>query len=657
MSRVFGVGGESLIARLLVVSVILLLRVFLSGVSLAAQTESSVEDAPSAVAIMGLEEIERGQRGYGYSVFAGHELERFEFEVLGVVQDRAPGQDDLMVRLSGQGLEHSGVIAGMSGSPVYIDGRLVGAVAYSWAFAKDPIAGITPIASMRAIGESTATSTSASGDGFFGEPPTVTSLLQMGEAEDRMADALSRLQVTAGGSQTAPALGWGVSGFSGSTQLRLSQTLGPLAPVGRSGFEPTAEVLLPGSSVAAVLVDGDLRLAATGTVTDRIGDDVLAFGHPFYSLGEISLPMAEAEIITVMPSQANSFKIANLGRTVGSFRQDRQAGVRGQIGLFAETTPLDISIRTPELHQYHMELARIPQLTAALAAVSTLGAQNSASTTTGPMGIDLHAEFDLGSHGVVALDQSFDGLNAATEAAIFVMSYLNFFDHNAFSSVTVDAVNLDLVQHAAPRSAILIGGYADRTEVRPGETVGLSLEFAPYRGELMRHRTEIELPADLPAGRYSLLVGDGVSIDLQRQKIEPASPVRFEQALRVIRGFHSRRDLVVLGLHSGHGLAVAGEVLPRLPGSMQSIWTAAASKSAVPLSWVVAQEYTERLELPMAGAVRIDLKVLRPDPVTSADNLPSEGGSVSDDSTSGEGGSSDGADSSPSGNQAGGAEE
>jgi hypothetical protein len=271
------------------------------------------------------------------------------------------------------------------------------------------------------------------------------------------------------------------------------------------------------------------------------------------------------------------------------------------------------------------------------------------------MGIDLRAEFDLGVHGVVGLDQSFDGLNAATEAAIFVMTYLNFFDHNAFAQVTVDAIDLDLVQHATPRSAILIGGYADRTEVRPGERVGLNLEFAPYRGDPMRHRTEILLPADLPAGRYSLMVGDGVSIDLQRQKIEPASPIYIDQALRVIRGFHSRRDLVVLGLHSGRGLAVAGEVLPRLPGSMQSIWTAAASKSAVALNWVVAQEHAERLELPMAGAVRIDLKVLRPDPVTSADGSSPEGSSGGD-SAAGEGGAYDGAESGKGGDEGGGDE-
>ncbi len=595
-----------------------------SGAS-ATPDQGSSEYAP----IISLDEVERGQRGWGLSVFAGQSRERFEFEVLGVVRNTSPGQDYVVARLSGQGLEHSGIIAGMSGSPVYIGDRLLGAVAYSWAFAKDPIAGITPIASMRAIGAGGAAG-GGLGDALRSATPapSVYDLLHQRDAVSTLHEAFEQLRPSQG-SQTAPAVGWGITGFPTSIETQLTRSLGPLAPIGAASEAVSTDngvLLPPGSSVAAVLVDGDLRLAATGTVTDRIGEDVLAFGHPFYSLGEISVPMAESEIITVMPSAANSFKIASLGKTIGAFHQDRQPGVRGTLGVEAQTTPMVVTVHVPEPQRYTMRLARIPQLTAALAAVATLGAQGSASTTIGPMGLDLSVRFDLGSHGVLALEQSFDGLTAASEAAMFVLGYVNFFLQNAFDEVVLHGLEIDIYQHPEPRTAILVGGYADRTKVRPGQEVNLNLEFVPYRGEVIRHRLPIRVPQELPAGRYSLLVGDGVTIDLQRAKVEPASPVRLEQALEIVEGFHSRRDLVVLGLHSGRGLAVAGEVLPQLPGSMQSLWTSAASKSAVPLRLVVAQESSQRLEVPIAGGVRIDLEVVRPDPVTAQDPDASDSG-------------------------------
>ena len=544
--------------RLRVVRVVLASLVLVScslGGSLAEVIEAD-ERTPTLAA----ESLQRGQRGYGFSVFSGHELERFEFEVLGLVRNSSPGQDYLMVRLSGQGLEHSGIIAGMSGSPIYIDGKLVGAVAYAWPFAKDPIAGVTPIASMRAIGDGVS---GGSAKVSQASVMTVLDLLQPGDATVQLKSALDLLKQPSS-SRSVPAIGWGIAGFPTETEAWLTQSLGSLAPIGEA--QSSAGELVPGSAVAAVLVGGDLRLAATGTVTDRYGDTVLAFGHPFYSLGSISVPMAESEIITVMPSQANSFKIASLGRTIGAFHEDRQPGVKGTVGVRADTTPLRIEVRTPEPVEFNMELAQIPLMTPALAAISAIGAQTSASRSTGPMGVDLEASFDLGEFGTLTLEQSFDGANASVESAIFVLSYLNFFMQNSFSAVEVDAIDLTISQFEEPRTAIMTSGYAERTEVRPGDTVGINLEFVPFRGEPFRHRVEIELPADLPSGRYSLIVGDGVTIDLHRQQIEPSSPIRFDQALRIVRGFHSRRDLVVLGLHSGRGLAVAGEVLPRLPG-------------------------------------------------------------------------------------------
>ncbi len=157
--------------------------------------------------------------------------------------------------------------------------------------------------------------------------------------------------------------------------------------------------------------------------------------------------------------------------------------------------------------------------------------------------------------------------------------------------------------------------HAARTLVRPGDRVQLNVDLVAFRGERSRRSYELQVPTGIPDGRYSLLVGDGVSIDVARLMIERSEPVNFSQALDFLRSLHSRRDLVILGLVSGPGLAVAGEVLPQLPGSLRSIWGAAASSSAVPLNLAVADQHILPLEVPVEGIARVDLEVCRRGPL------------------------------------------
>jgi len=575
--------------------------------------------SPAAAAgeVMPLSQVQRGQRGYGVSVFAGTELERFDVEVLGVIHDLSPNVSYVLARLSGKGLEDSGVIAGMSGSPVYIDGKLLGAVAFSWPFAKEAIAGITPIEAMRQL-RGGAPPPLAVPTAAMASPRDLEALLpKKGAASSRevLAEAVARLKPLVGG-QAAGAVGWSMSGFTAPTQELVARGLGAVAPSGQAqpGAVPTD--LAPGAAVAAVLVDGDLRLAATGTVTDRTENGVLAFGHPFLGLGPVDIPMAAAEVVAVIANQYSSFKIANFGPIVGSFHQDRLAGIYGEVGSMASTLPLEVHVESGRSEDYHLRLARVPQITPMLLGLSVLGAQEAAAQSTGPLGLDLEATFDLGEKGTIRVNQSFDGDSAPTDAAVHMLAYGNFFLNNGFALVDLRRVEVRLTQHPTPRTAALVSGYADRTELHPGEKVNLHLDLVPWRGEAVRRDLTLTLPADLPAGRYSVLVGDGVTLDAARLALEPAAPVRLDQALRLVRAFHSRRDLVALGVYVGDGLAVAGEVLPRLPGSLRAVWSAASSQSAVALPLTLAQQQSERIPFPVEGAVRIDLNVVRRTPVT-----------------------------------------
>jgi hypothetical protein len=569
--------------------------------------------------ILPLAEVRAGQRGYGLSVFQGDRPDRFEVEVLGVWKNLRPDTSFILARLSGQGLETSGVIAGMSGSPVYLDGRLAGAVAFAWPFAREPIAGITPIEQMRRLyGAPAGASSPVRGSSAV----TLDQLAANDLPQDLLLAGLGLMR-----SQAADRFGsglmWTTVGFGEASRQRLAGGLGTVSPAGSSRLAPA--VLEPGGSVAGVLIDGDLRMAATGTVTDRVGDSLLAFGHAFLGIGDLSVPMATSEVIAVLPSQLSSFKIANLGSVVGAFELDRAAGIRGRLGAVAPTVPLAISVRGQRRADFELRLARLPTLTPTLAAVSVLGALDAATRAGGAQGLDMRARLDLAEHGELRLEQSFDGDSAGMEAAVYLLAFAGFLTGNPMAEVELAAIEIELEQHPQPRLARLVEAHASRTELRPGDQLELNLDLMAYRGEPFRESVPIQLPTDLPDGRYSLLVGDGVSVDAARLAIERAAPVRFRQALDLLRGLHSRRDLVVLGVFGGQGLAVAGETLPQLPGSLRSIWAAAPSGGAKSLRLAVAQQSERRLAVPVNGLLRVDLEVRRREPVAPGDSPPAAG--------------------------------
>lgn len=598
----------------------------------AAASSSSEPDAPAAdgmrLPTLPVDQVERGQTGYGLTVFSGTEPERFEVEVIGVLRNPDPSASYVLARLTGHGLEESGVVRGMSGSPVFIDGRLVGAVAFAWSFSKEAVAGVTPIAAMRSLAELPSGLLEervpvAAGPAV--EPIAPASLLAGELPEGFLEATLATLAPRSGGpgglggfgDGAVTAIGWATSGFGDEARSVLARSLGTTAAASGRSEEAPGE-LEPGSPVAAVLVDGDLRLAATGTVTERSGEEVLAFGHTFLGLGPLSVPMATSEILTVLPSTLNSFKIANLGPVVGAFEQDSRAGIRGRLGATAPMIPYTLRIQGVRDQEFHMRLASVPQLVPALVAASTVGGITAASFSNGPQGLDLEATFHLAGWGELPVRQSFDGPGAASGAAAHLAAFAGFLTGTSLERVEIEGIDVSLTQTPRPRTATLVGAHAERTVVRPGESVRLNLDFKGYQDETFRRSVVVTVPEDLPAGRLIMLVGDGESTDAARLSLEPAAPVTFPQALDLLRSFHSKRDLVVLQVFRGSGLSVAGSTLPRLPGSVRSIWAAASSGSSRPLAVAVEQVEADSLPFPASGIVRIDLEVRRREPLVAA---------------------------------------
>jgi hypothetical protein len=594
---------------------------------------------PMPLPTIDLDEVKIGQRGYGLSVFAGGEPERFDVEVIGVMRNISPDMSYILARLSGRGLESSGVAAGMSGSPVFLDGRLAGAVSFGWPFSKEAICGITPIALMRDLA-------TLGGPLPTTPPPPVelAGLLAGRIPDDLLARQLARLRPRLAGAPEGAQAGieWATSGFGELSRGLLRQSLGAVSSTGRAVAVPGAPPpdLVPGSAVAAVLVSGDFQLAATGTVTDHLGDRILAFGHPFLGLGPIRVPMAAADVVTVLSSQYTSFKITNLGQTVGAFEQDRKAGIEGRLGAAAPMIPMRLriggtasprSFGTPgnaggASRQYQVQLADVPELLPLLAGSTLLAGLESASYVGGPQDIEMVARFRLEPHGDLVIHQSFDGDNAGTAMAAHLLALAAYLVQSPLERVRIDSLEVDVEQSPQPRAASLVAAHADRTVVHPGERLGINLELLAYRGERFRHSFELQLPRDLPVGRYSLLVGDGPSADAARLALAPIEPSTFSQALALLRSLHSRRDLTLLGFYAGAGLSVAGELMPRLPGSVRSLWSAADSTGAVPLRSAIVQERHETMAVPLDGLMRIDLDVRRPEAPETASPDTAGGG-------------------------------
>jgi hypothetical protein len=548
--------------------------------------------------IMPIDEVRPGMIGVGRTVFQGAELEDFKVHIIGVLRNvQGPRRDLILARLEGGPLAQTGVAAGMSGSPVYVDGRLVGAVSYSiGAFSKEAIAGITPIQEMK----------------------DATSMLRVRPARQARIDLPVTRQslteaLTAAYSRLAPFAARPADvqsvGLPMAAGAQLGAMLRPIAtPLLMAGFEPdVADVigggfrdsgfspvitggtapdgqaptgpLREGDAVGVSLIGGDLEMGATGTVTHIDGDRVYAFGHPFYNIGPTEFPMTRAHVFTMLPSLMNSFKISSLGETIGTMQQDRATAIAGTLGKGPALVPMTITVNStrdgdaqPVSRTVKLNLVNDQLFTPLLAYVSMFNTLGSFERQYGAATIAVKSRARLKGHGDLTLEDVFATENPILGASAAVAGPLTLMLANNISAVAIEGLDVTVNASETPRTVSIERVWLDDIRPRPGRTVPLKVLTRSYRGEEKISTLPIEIPANAPR-ELTVLVTDGRQLNAMEQRELRGSlqPQTIAQLMRVLNEARRNNRIYVRLMTGRAGAVVNGEAMTALPPSVLSV--------------------------------------------------------------------------------------
>jgi SpoIVB peptidase S55 len=596
--------------------------------------------APAQSTQMGVDEIRPGMTGIGRTVFEGTRVEEFKVHVLGVLENVIGTHRNLILaRLEGGPLANTGVIAGMSGSPVYIDGRLVGAVSYALGqFSKEPIAGITPIAEM-----TDATS-------FNDVRPAAARVhvefpLTRENLDNAFRRALNWNRPFADRPGDAALVGASAGNiFGGVSGAELGTLLRPIAtPLTMSGFEPGMADLLggafgaqgfiptgrgaagrsgetpydgplkPGDAIGVMLVSGDLELGATGTVTHIDNDKVYAFGHPLYNLGPTAFPMTRAYVYTVLPSFASSLKVSTTGEIIGSFLQDRAVAIAGKLGPGPKTIPVTLTLestgRAPR-RTFHFQLANDQMFTPLMAAAaisSTLGAYE---RQYGSATFRVTGTATLNKHEPIAFDNIFSGDQPSVNAATYIAAPVAALLGNDYEKVEIDGIELAITSVEEPRTATLERVWIDDQRPRAGRTVPLKVLLRTYRGEDQIRTIPIDIPANI-SGTLSLLVADGGRLgQIEQRETRASQPRSVDQIVRTLNRSRRGNTIYVKLLGAGSGAVVKGEPLTALPPSVLGVFEADRSGGSFsPLTNSTLGEWQLETEHAVSGSKTLSITI------------------------------------------------
>jgi len=573
--------------------------------------------------IFPLSQVKPGMKGEALTIFAGDQIEKFDLVVIGVMPNfLAPRESIILVQLLGPKVEHTGVVAGMSGSPVYIEGKLAGALSLKLgAFAKEPIAGITPIENMLSLpkGLPAPIRAEATPDGTLAEniaawPPT-------GPKFELPAEWASRSGLSSGSFLQpidSPLV------FSGFSTAAIRQFESVFAGFGMSAMQGgTADVrpddrdIKPGDMVSAVLMEGDMSLNASCTVTTIVEGRVYVCGHPLFNFGSVSIPMARGRTLTTLSSQFESTKIVSAGGTIGSFNQDRVTAVVGSLGTPPKLIPIDMTVATPDGDKHlSFRMMSNPKITPLLMGLAALNGLVQNPVYGEGSTLHLSGGIEIAGHSTVTLENFFTPTDSfipdGTMAAGAVQGVFQRIFANPFETANIDRVTLRLEALPERRQTTIEGAWVDKPEAEPGDTVVVKVQMRPYRGSPVIRDVRVTIPPQAIRGTtMQILASD--SGTLNRMNFVSGSQSRLqslEQLISVLNRERRNNRLYVTLLDFSPTVVVQDKVMPNVPASQINLLD---QRSGAAGSLVVRQsaagEWSMPLDQVVQGSITITIQI------------------------------------------------
>jgi hypothetical protein len=533
-----------------------------------------------------LKDLKPGMRGTGRTVFQGNKIEEFQVEILGVLENVGPKESLILARLSGGPLEHTGVMQGMSGSPVYVDGKLVGAVAMAFPFAKDPIAGIRPIEDMLRASNLPAQPSSTPVQGrrvamVLGEKDLTRRIPKpdSGPAGDpRMVDIATPISF---------------GGFSRATLDAFSPQLRALGLEPRQGITAGGKVqgpmgnpadLKPGSMISVQLMSGDLSVGADGTVTHIDGNRIYAFGHRFLAVGSTDLPFARSEVITLLANTNTSFKLSSAKEWMGTISQDHNTAVSGELGKRAVMVPVSVSVshNKKAVESYQMQMVDDALLSPLLVQMAVFSTIDATERTVGASSIRVTGEIEFqNAPAPVKLNNMFAGDNgSAMQVSLSAAIPVAYVLQAGFESLHLKSVALHLEASDQKRQLSIDGISVSRHEVRAGEKVTLTVALAGENGVESTYPLQYQVPIGAEAGALYFTVSDGNTANISDfRQILTANPHSAGQLITTVNNLHPNTKAYVRVWRADPAFQLEGADLPSPPASVALIL--AGSQSGV----------------------------------------------------------------------------
>lgn len=536
---------------------------------------------PPATSTMPIDQVQPGMKGEVYTIFEGDQIEKVELEVIGILHNAlGPKQDVILVRLLGDKAAKTGVVAGMSGSPVFIDGKLVGALSLKLGvFTREAIGGVTPIASMYDAQESSSRDSGAKAE--------VTAAPNYPLAQERVAVPQQFAQsVSAGAGQflvpiETPLIASGLYPETISMFTKVFSGWGmSLMAGGTAPPSPEDAQIQPGDMVGVELIRGDLSIAPGCTVTTVQDGHILACGHPIFGFGSVEMPMTRAHVVMTLASAMASTKIISTGATIGTLTGDHVTAIEGTLGAGPRMIPVDVEFHTPDADKkFHFEVIENRLLTPVLVALSVFNGVSSNTAAGEGMTLQMDGSIDIKGHSQVTLTDLFAPSDVPVPTGFLLASSVQ----NAFLSVysnpyevpEIEKVQVKVMALPDRRSATIDNAWTEKSEAHPGETVGVKVLLRPYRGEPFIQEIPVTIPEQAAKGQLELLISDAETLNRMTELLAANSQGQLsglEEQIQLLNRDRRNDRLYATLLQPTPTLLVEDKEMPNAPTSAINIF-------------------------------------------------------------------------------------